>query len=90
MPPTRTLLNTNAAPSTASSILDGAVMPHRPVVSLGPILVVLAFLTSLGLAVAIVVVREGTDPKVRYPEHVTRGSAIGSTVESRLDFAADH
>ncbi len=54
-------------------ILDNAVVPHKPAVSLGPILIALAFLTSLGLAVAVVVIREGTDTKVRYPEQVTRG-----------------
>ncbi|HEY2804841.1 MAG TPA: polysaccharide biosynthesis tyrosine autokinase, partial [Gemmatimonadales bacterium] len=54
-------------------ILDGAVVPHKPAVSLAPILVALAFLTSLGMAIAFVVVREGTDAKVRYPEQVTRG-----------------
>ena len=54
-------------------ILDGAVVPHRPAVSLAPILIALAFLTSLGLAIVGVVVREGTDTKVRTPEQVTRG-----------------
>jgi capsular exopolysaccharide synthesis family protein len=54
-------------------ILDGAVVPHRPAVSLAPILIALAFLTSLGLAVLGVVIREGTDTRVRTPEQVTRG-----------------
>ncbi len=53
-------------------ILDGAVTPHSPAMSLAPILVALAFLTSLGLAVIGVVIREGTDNKVRTPEQVTR------------------
>ena len=54
-------------------ILDGAVVPHRPAVSLAPVLIALAFLTSLGVAMVGVVIRDGTDSKVRYPEQVTRG-----------------
>src|SRR4029077_17914487 len=37
------------------------------------LLVVMAFITSLGLAVLGILVRDGVDPKVRYPEQVTRG-----------------
>ena len=54
-------------------ILDGAVTPHRPAVSMAPLLIALAFLTSLGLAIVGVIVREGTDTRVRTPEQVTRG-----------------
>lgn len=57
-------------------ILDGAVVPHRPAVSLAPIMIALAFLTSLALAVVGVIVREGTDTKVRTPEQVTRGMRL--------------
>ena len=53
-------------------ILDAAVVPSRPSASLGPILIALAFLTSLGLACAGIVMRDGLDPRVRYPEQVTR------------------
>lgn len=57
-------------------ILDAAVTPRRPAVSLAPLLVVLACLTSLALAIFGVLVRDGVDPKVRYPEQVTRGMRL--------------
>ncbi len=57
-------------------ILDRAVSPHRPMASLGPLLVILAFLTSLSAAAFAVLVKDNVDPRVRYPEQVTHGMKL--------------
>lgn len=53
-------------------ILDMAAVPRRPVRDERPRAILLAFLGSLGLAVVGVVLLEKVDPRVRYPEQVTR------------------
>ncbi|HEY8469321.1 MAG TPA: polysaccharide biosynthesis tyrosine autokinase [Longimicrobiales bacterium] len=53
-------------------ILDMAAVPRRPVRDERPRVILMAFLGSLGLAVLGVVLLEKVDPRVRYPEHVTR------------------
>lgn len=52
-------------------VLDAAMVPSRPLASVGPILVALAFFISLAIGVAASLLRVGIDPKVRYPEQVT-------------------
>jgi capsular exopolysaccharide synthesis family protein len=52
-------------------ILDPAVVPMRPVGSLAPVLIVLAFLGSLGAGVVGAVLLDRTDTRFRYPEQVT-------------------
>ena len=52
-------------------ILDRAVVPMRPVGSLAPVVIVLAFLGSLGAGVVGAVLLDRTDPRFRYPEQVT-------------------
>ena len=52
-------------------VLDHAVAPRRPAGSYAPLLIALAFITSLALAIIVLTVRDGVDPKVRYPEQVT-------------------
>lgn len=53
-------------------VLDSAVTPRRPVSDFGPLLIALAFATSLVLAVVAVTLKDRVDPKLRYPEQVTR------------------
>ncbi|MBI4422017.1 MAG: polysaccharide biosynthesis tyrosine autokinase [Gemmatimonadetes bacterium] len=53
-------------------ILDAAMQPHRPSGDFAPLLITLSFLVSAGLAGMAVAVREQVDPKIRYPEQVTR------------------
>lgn len=53
-------------------VLDAAVTPQRPVADFAPLLIALAFATSLVLAVVGVTVKDNVDPRIRYPEQVTR------------------
>ncbi|HSA54661.1 MAG TPA: polysaccharide biosynthesis tyrosine autokinase [Gemmatimonadaceae bacterium] len=53
-------------------VLDSAVTPQRPISDFGPLLIVLAFATSLVLAVIAVTLKDRVDPRLRYPEQVTR------------------
>ena len=52
-------------------ILDRATAPDRPDRNWTPLFAVASFVVSLGLAVFAVVLLDGVDHKVRYPEHVT-------------------
>jgi capsular exopolysaccharide synthesis family protein len=52
-------------------ILDPAVVPMRPVGTLAPVLIMLAFLGSLGAGVVGAVLLDRTDTRFRYPEQVT-------------------
>jgi polysaccharide biosynthesis transport protein len=52
-------------------ILDPAVEPKRPVGSLAPVLIALAFLGSLGAGVIGAVLLDKTDTRFRYPEQVS-------------------
>jgi tyrosine-protein kinase Etk/Wzc len=53
-------------------VLDAASTPQEPVSDFAPLIVLLSFMTSLALAVTGVSVRDRTDPRIRYPEQVTR------------------
>src|SRR5947199_350127 len=52
-------------------LIDPAIEPQQPAASWAVLLVVLAFLGSLGAGVAGAVVRDRTDRRVHYPAHVT-------------------
>jgi capsular exopolysaccharide synthesis family protein len=52
-------------------VLDPAVVPMRPVGSLAPVIIVLAFLGSLGAGIVGAVLLDRTDTRFRYPEQVT-------------------
>jgi len=60
--------------STVSDVrvLDSAVVPRRPVKNTAPRLILLAFLGSFGLAVMGAILIDRADPRVRYPEQVSR------------------
>src|SRR2546422_473493 len=56
-------------------ILEPAVRPTRPVSDTAPLVIIVACVMSLGAGVLGAVLLERADPKVRYPDEVTR--AIG-------------
>ncbi|PYP74488.1 MAG: hypothetical protein DMD41_01560 [Gemmatimonadetes bacterium] len=56
-------------------ILEPAVRPTRPVSDTAPLVIIVACIMSLGAGVLGAVLLERADPKVRYPDEVTR--AIG-------------
>src|SRR5437879_13130516 len=53
-------------------ILDRAVVPQRPVKNTAPRLIALACLGSLGLALVGAVLVDRADPRIRYPDQVSR------------------
>jgi tyrosine-protein kinase Etk/Wzc len=53
-------------------ILDHAVVPQRPVKNTAPRVILLGFAASLGLGVFGAVLLDRVDPKVRYPDQVSR------------------
>src|SRR5207245_9087697 len=53
-------------------ILDSAVVPQRPVKNRVPGIMLVALLGSLGLAIAGAVLLDRADPRVRYPDQVSR------------------
>ena len=53
-------------------ILDSAVVPQRPVKNTAPRIMLAALLGSLGLAVVGAVLLDRSDPRVRYPDQVSR------------------
>jgi len=57
-------------------ILERAVRPTRPASNTAPLLVLVAFITSLGAGVLAAVLLDRTDPKVRYPDQVTRAMGL--------------
>ncbi len=57
-------------------ILDHAVVPQRPVRNTAPRVIVMGFVASLGLGVFGAVVLDRIDPKVRYPEQVSRDMGL--------------
>jgi capsular exopolysaccharide synthesis family protein len=54
------------------SILDPAVVPQRPVKNTAPRLLLMGLVAGLGLGVVGAIVLDRADPKVRYPEQVSR------------------
>jgi succinoglycan biosynthesis transport protein ExoP len=52
-------------------VLDPAVVPMRPAGTIAPVLLVLAFLSSLGAGVVGAVLLDRTDTRFRYPEQVS-------------------
>jgi capsular exopolysaccharide synthesis family protein len=59
-------------------ILDSAVVPRRPVKNTAPRMILLGCLASLGLAVFGAVLFDRADPRLRYPEQVSRD--LGLTI----------
>ena len=53
-------------------ILDPAVVPQRPVKNTAPRLLFMGLLGGLGLGVLGAILLDRADPRVRYPEHVSR------------------
>ena len=74
---------TEAKLAEASSIpdvkaLDRAVEPAEPSTNTGPRIILLAFLASVGAAVALAILLDQLDKRFRYPEQVTR--ELGLTI----------
>ena len=57
-------------------IVDAAVPPHRPAAPLGPLVIALALLTSLGAGVLGVTVYDAADSRVRHPEQIVSGMRL--------------
>jgi capsular exopolysaccharide synthesis family protein len=57
-------------------ILEHAIRPDRPVVDTGPLLVLLAFVASLGAGVGGAMLRDRADPTIRDPQQVTRAMGL--------------
>jgi len=57
-------------------ILEKAVPPTRPTSNTAPLLIIAAFLSSLGLGVGGAVARERTDHRVRYPDQVSQAMGL--------------
>ena len=57
-------------------ILDSAVVPQRPVKNTAPRIILLACFASLALSVVGAVLLDRVDPRVRYPEQVSRGMGL--------------
>lgn len=53
-------------------ILDVAVVPQRPIRNTAPRLILMGFLAGLGLTVVGAILLDRVDPRLRYPEQVTR------------------
>lgn len=53
-------------------ILDHAVVPQRPVRNMAPRVIMLGFVASLGLGLFGAVLLDRIDPRVRYPDQVSR------------------
>ena len=53
-------------------ILDPAIVPQRPFTNTAPRLLLMGLLVGLGLGVVGAIVLDRVDPKVRYPEQVSR------------------
>lgn len=59
-------------------ILDPAVTPRRPTSNSAPRIVMLGFMASIGLAVALAILLDQLDKRFRYPDQVTR--ELGLTI----------
>ena len=59
-------------------VLDPAVAPRRPSVNSAPRIVLLGFLASCGLALAMAILLDQLDKRFRYPDQVTR--ELGLTI----------
>jgi capsular exopolysaccharide synthesis family protein len=57
-------------------ILDAAVVPREPLKELGQRLIIVAFVGSFGVSVVGVVLLDRIDPRVRYPDQVSRDMGL--------------
>jgi capsular exopolysaccharide synthesis family protein len=64
------------------TILDSAVAPLRPARNTAPSLVLLAVFGGLGAALALAMLLDAVDPKIRYPEQVT--SELGLSIAGAI------
>lgn len=53
-------------------ILDPAIVPQRPVKNTAPRLLLMGLMAGLGLGVVAAIVLDRVDPRVRYPEQISR------------------
>jgi polysaccharide biosynthesis transport protein len=54
------------------SVLDSAVVPQRPNTNTAPRIIMMAFMASLGAALALAILLDQLDRRFRYPDQVTR------------------
>ena len=59
-------------------ILDPAIVPQRPIKNTKPRMLLMGLLAGLGLGIVGAIVRDRADPRVRYPEQVSRD--LGLTI----------
>src|SRR6185503_20122968 len=57
-------------------VLDPALTPMRPAKNTAPLIILVFFLGSLGLAASGAVVLDRVDPRVRYPDQVSRDMGL--------------
>ncbi len=57
-------------------VFDAAEVPQEPVKNTAPRLILLAFVGSLGMGLMGAVLLDRIDPRVRYPDQVTRGMGL--------------
>src|SRR2546425_99078 len=57
-------------------VLDPAIVPQRPVKNTAPRLLLMGLLAGLGLGMVGAIVLDRADPKVRYPEQVSRDLGV--------------
>lgn len=64
------------------TVMDSAVAPLTPTRNTGPALMILAILGGLGAAISLALLLDAFDPKIRYPEQVSRdlGLSIAGAV----------
>jgi capsular exopolysaccharide synthesis family protein len=57
-------------------ILDPAIVPQRPVKNTKPRMLLMGLLAGLGLGIVAAIVLDRSDPRVRYPEQVSRDLGV--------------
>jgi capsular exopolysaccharide synthesis family protein len=57
-------------------VLDPALIPMRPAKNIAPLIVLVFLLGSIGLGSAVAVVLDHVDPRVRYPDQVSRDMGL--------------
>src|SRR5439155_21697448 len=78
-----------ASTLAAFRVLDSAVVPRRPVKNTAPRVILMAFFGSFALAVMGAVLIDRIDPRVRYPDQVSRGSIRSIRTAPKIGSAHD-
>lgn len=65
-----------ASSSPDVRVFEWAIAPRRPIVDMQMRVMLMAFAGSLALAILGAVLRDRFDPRIRYPEQVTRGMSL--------------